>query len=631
MFDPYAPAPSTTIPVRGSGNAYSAALPSSIMAPANAGAAAAASAGASLAALFVQPAPDADAAFEFDAEPVRQRSATVSVSTPTGTNATAGVDGAAAIVLIPPSPVVAAFSFGLGTAAAAAVRQLGAQQSQLQSQQPYQPQQNTIRAAGGAGGGGGGGVVKATGGGFDACALQFDDYATPAAPTHRPAHQSAAALAAQSFDPLEFGSTSAASAAASAQTQHQASSSTGFVDLDFGVPASTGAAPSSQVRAHTQPLSHSQPQSQSQSQPRADRADSPASSAFASGTGEFDYGELQLGDRIGIGAFAEVFKAVWRGGEVAVKRLLANNQTPESVAEFWSEVAVMRRLNHLNIVAFRGACQNPSCVVTELLQGNLWDLLHNSRLELPFRLRMRMLQDAALGMSHLHAFNPPIVHRDLKSANLLYDKAFRVKVGDFGLSRAKEVQYTMTGQCGTFQWMSPEVMQSQRYTEKADVFSFGIILWEVLFRQVPYQGMNSVQVSIAVITQNLRPPIPADTPAELARLMQECWATVCVCVCACVSSFSFSLSNSPNYLSINPLIHPLSLGLPMCVSFRPPEPRATPSLLANHRAAPIHREEILRINAARDVFGAFVQPRVSPPISALCLSSFVLSVLAREQ
>jgi len=73
--------------------------------------------------------------------------------------------------------------------------------------------------------------------------------------------------------------------------------------------------------------------------------------------------------------------------------------------------------------------------------------------------------------------------------------------------------------------MSPEVMQSQRYTEKADVFSFGIILWEVLFRQVPYQGMNSVQVSIAVITQNLRPPIPSDTPVELARLMQECWAT----------------------------------------------------------------------------------------------------------
>lgn len=74
--------------------------------------------------------------------------------------------------------------------------------------------------------------------------------------------------------------------------------------------------------------------------------------------------------------------------------------------------------------------------------------------------------------------------------------------------------------------MSPEVMQSQRYTEKADVFSFGIILWEVLFRQVPYQGYNSVQVSIAVITQNLRPPIPSDTPPELARLMQDCWATV---------------------------------------------------------------------------------------------------------
>jgi serine/threonine protein kinase len=99
----------------------------------------------------------------------------------------------------------------------------------------------------------------------------------------------------------------------------------------------------------------------------------------------------------------------------------------------------------------------------------------------------------------------------------------------------------MTGQCGTFQWMSPEVMQSQRYTEKADVFSFGIILWEVLFRQVPYQGMNSVQVSIAVITQNLRPPIPADTPAELARLMQECWATVCSVLCRALAPSAFNV------------------------------------------------------------------------------------------
>ena len=230
------------------------------------------------------------------------------------------------------------------------------------------------------------------------------------------------------------------------------------------------------------------------------------------------------GDRIGIGAFAEVFKGTFRASDVAIKKLL-NNQTPESVAEFWAEVSLMRRLHHVNIVQFIGASTNPPCVVTELLQGNLWDLLHNSRLELPFRLRLQMLLDTARGMQYLHSFNPPIVHRDLKSANLLYNREYQVKVGDFGLSRAKEVQHTMTGQCGTFQWMSPEVMQSQRYTEKADVFSFGIILWEVLFRQVPYQGFNSVQVSIAVITQNLRPPLPSDTPPELAKLMQDCWAT----------------------------------------------------------------------------------------------------------
>jgi serine/threonine protein kinase len=174
---------------------------------------------------------------------------------------------------------------------------------------------------------------------------------------------------------------------------------------------------------------------------------------------DLNFDDLTLGERIGIGAFAEVFKARWHSEEVAVKRLLANNQTQESIDEFWSEVAVMRRLSHPNIVAFKGACQNPSCVVTELLQGNLWDLLHNSRVELPFRERLHMLQDAASGMAHLHSFNPPIVHRDLKSANLLYDKQHRVKVGDFGLSRAKEVQYTMTGYID-FSFAPPNVSDS---------------------------------------------------------------------------------------------------------------------------------------------------------------------------
>ena len=161
--------------------------------------------------------------------------------------------------------------------------------------------------------------------------------------------------------------------------------------------------------------------------------------------GQLDYSTLVLGDRIGIGAFAEVFKGTWNFREVAIKRLLANNQTPESISEFWSEVNMMRKLKHENIVSFYGACKQPACVVTELLEGNLWDLLHNSMVELPVQLRLRMLIDSAYGMRYLHSFQPAIVHRDLKSANLLYDKNFHVKVGDFGLSRAKEVQYTMTG------------------------------------------------------------------------------------------------------------------------------------------------------------------------------------------
>jgi len=98
----------------------------------------------------------------------------------------------------------------------------------------------------------------------------------------------------------------------------------------------------------------------------------------------------------------------------------------------------------------------------------------------------------------------------------------RSKVCDFGLAR-KQAENTMTGQCGTFQWMAPEVIGSNHYTEKADVFSFGIIMWELVSRQLPYQGMNSAQVSVGVLTKGLRPSIPDRPPPPYAELIEECW------------------------------------------------------------------------------------------------------------
>uniref|UniRef100_A0A6A7GAJ4 non-specific serine/threonine protein kinase n=1 Tax=Hirondellea gigas TaxID=1518452 RepID=A0A6A7GAJ4_9CRUS len=240
---------------------------------------------------------------------------------------------------------------------------------------------------------------------------------------------------------------------------------------------------------------------------------------------ELVWEDLQLSERIGIGGFAEVFKGKWLGAEVAVKKLINQRQTPESLDEFRSEVAIMRKLQHANITMFMGACTVPPhlCLVTELLEMSLFDLLHNTSIPLPWRIKVKMALGTARGLEFLHLCDPPILHRDLKSANILLDQHFDPRLADFGLSREK-VMTTMTAQTGTFQWMSPEVISGKHYTEKADVFSFGIILWEICARKIPYEGKTGFQVSLAVVQQKARPEIdPRLCPPDWAKLMQVCW------------------------------------------------------------------------------------------------------------
>jgi serine/threonine protein kinase len=152
----------------------------------------------------------------------------------------------------------------------------------------------------------------------------------------------------------------------------------------------------------------------------------------------------------------------------------------------------------------------------------------------------------------LHSSEPIIIHRDLKSLNLLVDADWNVKVSDFGLSRFKALTSSglMTAQCGTFHWMAPEVIAGHKYTEKADVYSFGIDMWELLTRAIPFTGLQPMQVkcvvtstfhidsrlvavfvrsfsqvAMAVLTRGLRPAIPPDCPRDYALLMEACWQT----------------------------------------------------------------------------------------------------------
>ncbi|KAM6592955.1 hypothetical protein CsatA_000658 [Cannabis sativa] len=245
---------------------------------------------------------------------------------------------------------------------------------------------------------------------------------------------------------------------------------------------------------------------------------------------DIPWSELVIKEKIGAGSFGTVHRADWHGSDVAVKILMEQDFHPERFNEFLREVAIMKHLRHPNIVLFMGAVTQPPnlSIVTEYLsRGSLYRLLHKSgaREVLDERRRLSMAYDVAKGMNYLHRRNPPIVHRDLKSPNLLVDKKYTVKVCDFGLSRLKANTFLSSkSAAGTPEWMAPEVLRDEPSNEKSDVYSFGIILWELATLQQPWTNLNAAQVVAAVGFRGKRLEIPRDLKPQIASLIEACWA-----------------------------------------------------------------------------------------------------------
>lgn len=147
-----------------------------------------------------------------------------------------------------------------------------------------------------------------------------------------------------------------------------------------------------------------------------------------------------------------------------------------------------------------------------------------------------MAIDIARGMHYLHSCDPVVIHRDLKSHNLLVDERGRIKLCDFGLAKllSSALDQNPNGDssggaaamtsCGTPAWTAPEVLRSEAYSKSADVFSFGIVLWEIATRQEPHSGLPMFQVVFIVGTQGARPTIPDGCPAEFRDLIEACWS-----------------------------------------------------------------------------------------------------------
>lgn len=236
--------------------------------------------------------------------------------------------------------------------------------------------------------------------------------------------------------------------------------------------------------------------------------------------------DLRIDRRIGRGSFGEVFHAFWNGTEIAVKKLpkhMLSNQ--KFLEDFAQEISIMAQLRHPNVIQFLGVAVDKASLymLTEFMpRGSLYDVLHDREQNLPAELLVAMLLDTARGMSYLHT---RLIHRDLKSHNLLVDQHWHVKICDFGLSRLFEPHLNTLTACGTPCWTAPEVLRNERYTEKADVYSYGIVIWECLTRTDPFAGMPPFHVVFAVGTQGARPEVPKDGnwPTELLDLMQSCW------------------------------------------------------------------------------------------------------------
>ncbi|KAK1300008.1 Serine/threonine-protein kinase CTR1 [Acorus calamus] len=245
---------------------------------------------------------------------------------------------------------------------------------------------------------------------------------------------------------------------------------------------------------------------------------------------EISWDELHIKECIGAGSFGTVHRAEWHGSDVAVKVLTDQDFHEDQHKEFLREVAIMQRVRHPNVVLFMGAVtKRPHLsIVTEYIpRGSLFRLIHKADAGevLDKRRRLRMALDVAKGINYLHCLNPPIVHWDLKSPNLLVDKNWSVKVCDFGLSRFKANTFISSKSvAGTPEWMAPEFLRGEASNEKSDVYSFGVILWELVTLQQPWNGLSPAQVVGAVAFQNRKLPIPANTCPMLTALMESCWA-----------------------------------------------------------------------------------------------------------
>ncbi|KAE9049538.1 hypothetical protein PR001_g3220 [Phytophthora rubi] len=222
------------------------------------------------------------------------------------------------------------------------------------------------------------------------------------------------------------------------------------------------------------------------------------------------FSSLTVCETIGGGGVALVHRGIYRKQSVALKTLFDPRVDEALKQEFMDELLVMSKLRHPNVVTLIGACLEPPnlCMVMELCDYSLHHLLHGTNTYLSPQQLTRIAGDIANGMRFLHSRKPAVIHRDLKSANVLLDAKGVAKLCDFGLVRTKFTS------AGTPSYMPPELLSGQPFSKSVDVFMFGILLWEIFSRDIPFRGYDVSDIKRRVLAgERFRVPT-VDCPHE---------------------------------------------------------------------------------------------------------------------
>ncbi|KAL6006968.1 Serine/threonine-protein kinase ht1 [Asimina triloba] len=238
-----------------------------------------------------------------------------------------------------------------------------------------------------------------------------------------------------------------------------------------------------------------------------------------------DMSQLLIGRKFASGRHSRIYRGIYKQRDVAIK-LISQPEEDSILAaalerQFTSEVALLFRLKHPNILTKPPVF----CIITEYLAGgSLRQFLHRQEpYSLSHDLVLKLALDIARGLHYLHSQG--VLHRDLKSENLLLGDDMCVKVADFGISCLESQCGSGRGITGTYRWMAPEMIKEKNHSRKVDVYSFGIVLWELLTALTPFHDMTPEQAAFAVSQKNARPPLPANCPPAFSHLMNKCWST----------------------------------------------------------------------------------------------------------